>query len=149
MRVVVAKHKDRAPGATFTSLSFDDLLSTADVVSLHMPLTPVTRACIGARELARMKSSAFLINTARGALIDQAALRDALAAKRLAGFAADVLVDEPPSADDPLLGSERVLLTPHVASLTAATYRAMCIETAKNVIAVLRGEKPAARSVFT
>ena len=133
----------------YVSLALDDLLATADVVSLHMPLTASTQVCIGARELARMKSTAYLINTARGALIDQAALREALAQERIAGFAADVLDVEPPSATEPLLRSERVLLTPHVASLTAATYRAMCIETATNVLSVLRGVQPAAQSVFS
>ncbi len=149
MRVLVATHQGRTAPAPYASLPLDELLASADVISLHMPLTPSTRACIGAREFTRMKSSAFLINTARGALIDQAALRDALAQGRVAGFAADVLDVEPPAADESLLRSDRALLTPHVASLTAATYRAMCIETAANVLAVLRGAKPAVRSVYS
>jgi phosphoglycerate dehydrogenase-like enzyme len=95
-----------------------------------------------------MKPSACLVNTARGALIDGAALREALAAGRLGGFAADVLELEPPAADDPLLRSERVLLTPHNASLTATTYRAMCIDTARNVAAILRGQAPEPRHLL-
>jgi D-3-phosphoglycerate dehydrogenase len=94
-----------------------------------------------------MKPTACLINTARGALVDQAALHAALANGKLAGFAADVLDGEPPSPDDPLLACERALITPHVASLTASTYRAMCVLVASNVLAVLRGEPPDERCV--
>jgi phosphoglycerate dehydrogenase-like enzyme len=148
MRVAVAQHKDRAVPAGYSSLPLDDLLGRADVVTLHLPLTPATRGCIGTRELARMRPSAYLVNTSRGDLIDGAALRAALAHGRLAGFAADVLDKEPPAADDPLLHSDRVLLTPHVASLTAATYRELCLATARNVLAVLQCRTPEPRSVF-
>jgi phosphoglycerate dehydrogenase-like enzyme len=86
-------------------------------------------------------------DTARGALVDQSALAAALAAGRLGGFAADVLGREPPAPDDPLLKCERVLITPHVASLTETTYRAMCLLAASNVLAVLRGEPPMERCV--
>lgn len=148
MRVLVAQHGERALPAEFVVLPLDEVLARVDVLSLHLPLTPETRGCIGARELGLMRASAYLINTARGALIDHAALREALAQGRLAGFAADVLDVEPPQATEALLRSPRVLLTPHVASLTAATYRAMCVQTASNVLALLRGEAAAARSVF-
>jgi phosphoglycerate dehydrogenase-like enzyme len=123
-------------------------LAEADVVTLHTPLTPETDRLLDARRLALMKPGAFLINTARGRLIDQPALAAALAAGRLGGFAADVLDAEPPSADDALLASDRVVLTPHVASLTAATYRRMCVDTAVNVLAILSGASPAPNSVF-
>ncbi|HTF87115.1 MAG TPA: NAD(P)-dependent oxidoreductase [Planctomycetota bacterium] len=150
MGIAVAEHPGRAPiPPGYASLPLDRLLAQADVVSLHMPLNSATRACIGARELASMKPTAWLINTARGALIDQSALRDAIAGSRIAGFAADVLDPEPPVPGDPLLESDRVLITPHVASLTAVTYRAMCLQTAASVLAVLRGAIPAARSVFS
>jgi D-3-phosphoglycerate dehydrogenase len=128
--------------------NLDELLSVVDVLTLHLPLTRETNRIIGAEQIARMKPTACIINTARGALIDQAALRAALLADRLGGFAADVLDVEPPAADDPLLRSPRVLLTPHVASLTSATYREMCLFTAENVVAVLEGRRPAERSVF-
>jgi D-3-phosphoglycerate dehydrogenase len=128
--------------------NLDELLSVVDVLTLHLPLTRETNRIIGAEQIARMKPTACIINTARGALIDQAALRAALLADRLGGFAADVLDVEPPAADDPLLRSPRVLLTPHVASLTSATYREMCLFTAENVVAVLEGRAPAEKSVF-
>lgn len=155
MRVLVAAHPSR-PGASaraeerdsYPRLPLRELLASADVVTLHVPLTPATRHMIGAAELARMKPDALLVNTARGALVDMPALRSALARGALGGFAADVLDIEPPAPDDPLLTVENVLLTPHVASLTNATYRTLCRFTAENVDRVLRGEPPDPRSVF-
>jgi phosphoglycerate dehydrogenase-like enzyme len=148
MRIAVARHRDREPPTGCATLPLPDLLAASDVVTLHLPLTPATRGCIGAPEFARMRPTAYLVNTSRGALIDHAALRAALAAGRIAGFAADVLDQEPPSPDDPLLRSDRVLLTPHVAALTATTYREVCLATARNVQAVLAGHAPEPRSVF-
>jgi D-3-phosphoglycerate dehydrogenase / 2-oxoglutarate reductase len=132
----------------YPALTLDELLSTADVVSIHVALSEATRALIGARELALMKPDALLINTARGAIIDQAALRSALAARRLGGFAADVLDQEPPEAGEPLLAMPNVIITPHVAALTETTYRAICVQTATNVLAILRGETPDHKSVY-
>lgn len=150
MRVQVAAHTARAdaPGGPHPRLPLRELLATSDVVTLHLPLTPATRNLLGAAELACMKPGALLVNTARGALIDMPALRTALARGQIGGFAADVLDVEPPRADDPLLAAENVVLTPHVASLTAASYRALCRFTAENVVRVLRGEAPEPRSVF-
>jgi D-3-phosphoglycerate dehydrogenase len=148
MRVLVLAHGARDVPAPYAAASLAELLAQADVLTLHLPLTPHTKGLLGAREFAAMKPGACLVNTARGALLDGAALRDALATGRLGGFAADVLEQEPPAADDPLLRSERVLLTPHTASLTALTYRAMCVDTARNVLALLRGDVPAPGSVF-
>jgi phosphoglycerate dehydrogenase-like enzyme len=146
MRVIVAAHG--APRSAHPNLPLPELLAGADIVSLHVPLTPATRNLLGPAQFACMKRGARLVNTARGALIDMPALRSALASGRLAGFAADVLDVEPPAGDEPLLGMPNVLLTPHVASLTAATYRALCLSTAANVSRVLRGEQPEARSVY-
>jgi phosphoglycerate dehydrogenase-like enzyme len=151
MQVLVAEHTGAAgvrSAAPHRTLPLRELLAACDVVTLHVPLTPATRNLLGAPELACMKPGALLVNTARGALIDMPALRSALASGALGGFAADVLDVEPPAADDPLLRRENVLLTPHVASLTAATYRALCVSTATNVVRVLRGETPEPRSVF-
>ncbi|MCA9612795.1 MAG: hydroxyacid dehydrogenase [Planctomycetes bacterium] len=148
MNVLVATHGGRTVPAPYRAAPLAEVLSTADVITLHLPLTPQTKNLLGAEQLASMKPGAFLINTARGALIDGQALRDALASGHLGGFAADVLEVEPPAADDPLLTSPRALLTPHTASLTALTYRAMCVDTATNVAAILRGEAPAPQSLF-
>jgi phosphoglycerate dehydrogenase-like enzyme len=148
MKVVVAERTGAVAGCDYPVLPLDQLLALADVVTLHLPLTPETAGILGAGQIARMKPSACIVNTARGALLDQTALRAALLANRLGGFAADVLDVEPPAADDPLLGSPRVLLTPHVASLTGPTYRDICLFAAENVVAVLEGRAPAARSLF-
>jgi phosphoglycerate dehydrogenase-like enzyme len=146
MRVISWSRSQRGP---YPSLALDEVLRAADVLSLHVALAPETRGLIGARELALMQPGALLINTARGALIDQPALRAALAAGRLAGFAADVLAEEPPAVDDALLHDDRTLVTPHTAVLTDRTYRQICVGTASNVLALLRGEAPEPGSLFT
>lgn len=148
MQVLVLRREGRTVPAPFATAPLPDLLRAADVVTLHLPLTKATEHLLGDAEFAAMRPGAFLINTARGALIDRAALLRALASGHLGGFAADVLEQEPPTADDPLLADERVLLTPHNASLTALTYRAMCVDTARNVAAILRGGQPAPGSLF-
>ena len=128
--------------------SLDELLSCADIVSLHVPLAPSTTGLIGARALARMKASAVLVQAARGGVVDEAALAAALQEGRLAGAAVDVYSTEPPAADNPLLrltgeAQSRILLTPHIAGVTrqASTY---LFRTAwQNVERVLlRGEPP-------
>lgn len=125
------------PGVTWTDL--DTLLRTADVVSLHCPLTPETRGLMDARALAKMKSTALLINTGRGPLVDEAALAAALQAGRLAGAAVDVLSTEPPPPDNPLLTAKNCLVTPHQAWATAAARRRLLAESAANVRAFLAG----------
>jgi D-3-phosphoglycerate dehydrogenase len=134
--------------AGYPSLPLVDLLRAADLVSLHMALTPATRHMIGAEKLALMKPGALLINTARGALIDQAALAAALDRGTPGYFATDVLDPEPPDAGERLLASEHTLITPHIAAITDATYRAMCVRTASNVLKVLHAEAPEAESVY-
>ena len=123
------------------AMSFDRLLTTSDVVSLHVPLTPETRHLIDKRTLARMKRSAFLINTARGPVVDEEALAWALQQHLIAGAALDVFENEPVVHPD-LLTLENVLLVPHLASGTTETRTAMAELAADNVLAVLQGRPP-------
>lgn len=111
----------RTPGkvAGVRYVSLEELLAQADVVSLHVPLTDETRGMIGAEELALMKKSAVLVNTARGPVVDTKALADALNSGRIAGAAIDVFDKEPPlDADEPLINAKNTVVTPHVAFAT-------------------------------
>ena len=108
-----------------TVASLDELLGECDVLTLHAPLTDETRGMIGARELALLRPGALLVNVARGALIDQAAVAAALRSGQLGGAGLDVLVAEPPAADDPLLSAPGLLLSPHFAWYSEASNRRM------------------------
>jgi len=119
----------------------DELLATSDVVSLHAPLTHETHHLIDAAALAKMKRTAFLINTARGKLVDEAALCDALERGRLRGAALDVYENEP-VITPALLDSDRVVLMPHAGSATVETRREMARMVVEDVRRVLSGEKP-------
>jgi lactate dehydrogenase-like 2-hydroxyacid dehydrogenase len=121
-----------------THVSFDELLATADVVSLHCPLTPSTRHLLDAAALARMKPDAFLINTTRGPVVDEAALVDALAADAIAGAGLDVYEREP-DVHSALLELENVVLLPHLGSATIETRTAMALLAAQNAAAAIRG----------
>ena len=123
------------------AMQLDRLLLTSDVVSLHVPLTPETRHLIDKRALTRMKRSAYLINTARGPVVDEAALAWALQHHLLAGAALDVYEHEPAVHPD-LLSLENVLLVPHLGSGTTETRTAMADLAADNVLAVLDGRPP-------
>ncbi|MCX7624330.1 MAG: D-glycerate dehydrogenase [Thermomicrobium sp.] len=127
-------------GARFVSL--DELLGASDIVTLHVPLTRETYRLIGARELSSMKPTAILINTARGPVIDTAALVEALAAERLWGVGLDVTDPEPLPPDHPLLEFPNVLVTPHIASASEVTRQRMAELAAQNLISALRGERP-------
>jgi D-3-phosphoglycerate dehydrogenase len=118
------------------------LLAAADFVSLHAPLTAETRGLIGARQLATMKRTAYLVNTARGGMVDEAALIEALRDGTLAGAALDVFAQEPPPADSPLWSLDNVIVTPHMASHTQEGLRRMAVDVAEEVLRVLRGERP-------
>lgn len=119
------------------------LLRAADVVSVHAPLTPETRGIIGRDALAELKPTAFLINCARGGLVDEDALLEALQTGRLAGAGLDVFAEEPTPADHPLFGLENVVVTPHVAGSSQEALRLMAENVAEDVLRVLRGEQPA------
>jgi glyoxylate reductase len=120
-------------------MPLEDLLARADVVSLHTPLTPDTRHLIDAEALTRMKPTALLVNTARGGIVDQHALREALMAGRIAGAALDVTEPEPLPADDPLLDAPNLLVVPHLGSATRRTRARMAEMAVENLLAALDG----------
>lgn len=141
MRVLIAARPGAAPSPG--RLPLDELLPQVDVLSLHCPITPATRNLIGARELALMKPDAVLINTARGGLVDAAALAAALRAGRLGGAGIDVLAEEPPLAGNPLLAPDlgSVIVTPHTAWAAREARQRAIDELAANVEAFLAGDR--------
>jgi glyoxylate reductase len=133
MRIV---HSSRSSG-----LPLGELLERADFVSLHTPLTSETRHLIGAAELERMKPTAYLINTARGGVVDQVALREALVAGEIAGAGLDVTEPEPLPGDDPLLTAPNLVVVPHVGSATTRTRSRMAEMAVDNLLAALAGRE--------
>jgi glyoxylate reductase len=127
--------------AAWTRLGLDELLSSSDVVSLHVPLTQATRHLIDRRAILRMKRGAYLVNTSRGPVVDEAALAWALGEGLIAGAALDVYEQEP-RVHPELLGLENVVLAPHLGSATVETRTAMADLAARNVLAVLSGSAP-------
>jgi glyoxylate reductase len=132
MRVV---HSSRSSG-----IPFEQLLEEADYVSLHTPLTPETRHLMGAPEFRRMKNTAYLINTARGGVVDQVALGEALEQGEIAGAGLDVTDPEPLPKDDPLLSAPNLLVVPHVGSATTRTRSRMADMAVDNLLAALAGK---------
>jgi phosphoglycerate dehydrogenase-like enzyme len=128
------------PSALGEYRTLDALLAEADIVSLHLPLVPETEQLIDATALARMKPGAILINTARGGLVDQTALTEALATGRLAGAGLDVFAHEPHSASEPLFAMPNVVLTPHVAWLSTGTFDRSFALAAENCRRLAAGE---------
>jgi glyoxylate reductase len=118
------------------------LLRESDFISVHVPLLPETRKSLGAAQFAMMKKSAFLINTARGQVIDEQALIEALREKKIAGVALDVFENEPIEKDSPLLKMENVIAVPHIASGSLETRVAMGVLAANNIVAALKNEVP-------
>ena len=125
------------PSPPVPVLSLEDVLTTSDVVTLHVPLSDRTRHMIDASRLALMRPTAFLVNTSRGGLVDQQALRAVLAAGALAGAGLDVLETEPPDPGDPLLGDERVIITPHIAFYSAESLAELKRRAAAGIIEAL------------
>jgi glyoxylate reductase len=122
-------------------MALDELLERSDFVSLHAPLTPETRGMIGTEQLARMKPTAMLVNTARGGLVDTKALESALVEGQIAGAALDVTDPEPLPADHPLLQAPNVLVVPHIGSATHSTREKMADMAVDNLLAALAGER--------
>lgn len=131
----------------YESVSFTELLGRSDVLSLHTALTEDTRELLAASEFAQMKRGAILVNTARGALVNEQALHQALCDGTLAAAGLDVLAAEPPPEDHPLLGLANVVFSPHIGGITDVAYRAMCVRTVEQVLHILRGEAPDPRQI--
>lgn len=123
-------------------VGLEELLQRSDYVSLHCPLVEETRHLIGTAQLAMMKPTAYLLNMARGPVVDQPALYQALVSGTIRGAALDVLEQEPPAADDPLLKLDNVILTPHAASWTVEAGAQLRHDTAQNLVTVLQGKLP-------
>ncbi len=123
------------------SVSFADLLKTADYVSIHSPLLPETRNLFNAEAFRQMKRSAYLVNTARGPIIDEGALAAALDAGELAGAALDVMTQEPPPPS-PLFGRENVIVTPHTSFYSEESLVELQVKAAQEVVSVLSGQAP-------
>ncbi len=141
MKVIVHRknpEKEQIEGINYVSL--DELFSQSDVLSLHAPLTEDNKGIISLLNLAKMKSSAYLINTARGGLVNELALRNALENKSIAGAALDVLSSEPPPPDHVLFGLENCIITPHQAWASLAARRRLLNDVVKNVEGFLNGK---------
>jgi len=123
-------------------VAFHELLSTSDIVTLHTPFTPKTLNMISDAEFSLMKKGIYLVNMARGKVIDEKALERALRSGKVAGAALDVLEEEPPRVDNPLLRFENVILTPHIGASTREAMRRMSVQCAEGVLKVFRGETP-------
>jgi phosphoglycerate dehydrogenase-like enzyme len=130
--------KAKALGVKFVNL--DTLLKESDIITLHVPLTPETEHMIGTRELAKMKPTAILINTARGNVVNEAALLEALREKMIAGAGLDVFEKEPLPLDSPLMGMHNVVLTPHIAFLSEESLDECTYVTVENVEMFARGK---------
>lgn len=133
---------DLAKSLDVENVSFDQLLATSDFISVHAPATPQTRGLLNAAAFGKMKKGALIINTARGPLIDEAALVAALDAGQVGGAALDVLAAEPPPPDSPLLGRDNVILSPHTAFYSVESLDELQTKAASDVASVLAGEKP-------
>jgi D-3-phosphoglycerate dehydrogenase len=142
LQVVAATPSSNDYGLGVEMVSLDELLARSDYVSLHLPSNRQTRHLIGAAELAAMKPTAYLINTSRGALVDEVALAAALEKRQIGGAALDVFDPEPPELRQPLFRSERVIVTPHAAFWSAESLEELRRRTATQVADVLSGRTP-------
>ncbi|HEX3726132.1 MAG TPA: C-terminal binding protein [Pirellulales bacterium] len=142
LNVIATTRTPRRDAGNVRSCGLNELLSTSDYVSLHLPLTSETRHIIGAAQLARMKPTAYLINTARGGLIDTKALAAAISEGRLAGAALDVQDPEPPDLSQPPWNDPRVIVTPHAAFVSAESLANLRERTTRQVAACLTGGRP-------
>jgi D-3-phosphoglycerate dehydrogenase len=123
-------------------VNFEDLLRESDFITLHVALTDETYGMIGRKELALMKKNAYLVNTARGQIVDEKALYEAMRDGKIAGAALDVYYQEPPNFDNPIFKLDNVITTPHIAAYTIEALRRMDLVNAEDVVKFFKGEKP-------
>ncbi len=138
-----AHHRDEA----YEFAELEDLFRRSDIISISLALNAETRNLVNAGLISLMKPTAIIINTARGEVIDETALVEALAERRIAGAGLDVMANEPPASDHPFFKMENVVITPHIATITDVAYRKMCVEVVEQVVKVLKGQKPDFSSV--
>jgi len=139
MKVIVTSLRARSHDSSYEQLPLEDALAQADVVSLHCPLTDENRAMFDRRVLEQMKPSAFLVNTARGGLVQEQDLADVLQAGLIAGYACDVLSTEPPSSSNPLLSAPRCIISPHLAWASLEARQRLWKTCADNIRAFMAG----------
>ena len=148
-RVIVTDPSPEAvAGSSYPAVGLEELLRTSDVISLHCPLTPETRHLIDHERLRLLKPDAIVVNTSRGALIDENALVRAIRAGSLAGAALDVYDREPPDFDSPVFACENILTTPHVAAMTIQAQTAMAVQAASEIRRVLVDGLPPTNDVL-
>lgn len=123
-------------------VSLEELLQQSDIISIHLPLTPETRGLISRREFEMMKDGVYIINTARGGIIVQEDLIEALSSGKVSGAALDVFEREPLEVESPLIKMDNVILTPHLGASSAEAMRRMAVEVAEGIIRISRGERP-------
>lgn len=142
MRVIIAQLPGRptSSAAIYPRVLFREALTQADVISLHCPLTPETRGIINTEHVALMRANTFLINTARGLLVNEADLAQALRDGRIAGYAADALSQEPPAPDNPLLSAPHCILTPHLSWASLESRQRLMAASVENLRAFLAGQ---------
>src|SRR5947199_2058922 len=146
MDMEVAVHAPYGPAATIKAAGcepvadLDAAVARADVVTIHCPKTPETVGMFNAARLARMKPTAYLVNTARGGIVDEKALHQALVGRKIAGAALDVFDQEPTPTDNPLLKLDNFLCAPHMAGVTSEAVERMAIVTVQNMLSVLDGK---------
>ena len=142
MRILVYDPYAEAIEPSIKRVSLEELLENSDFVSIHCPLTRETYHLLGEEELKRMKKTAYLINTARGGIVDEEALCKLIRVGKIAGAALDTIEEEPPNPRNPILSCPNVVLTAHTAGSTSQALKTMSFLAAKQILQVLRGEKP-------
>ena len=142
MRVLGYDPDPRSRTTRYVPVDLDTLMSTADYISIHVPATPETERLIDARRLAMMKPAAYLINTSDASVVDQKALAQALRENRIAGAACDVFETHPIEPDNPLLGLDNVVLTPHLGGATAETVERHSEMMTADILRFVKGRPP-------